>query len=329
VGSLLVFSRDPGATEQLIAVIERIAQPDSPDDSAGIGALRYDVGEAIRDLRICSRPPGESIWRAAGYEPTRWDATDDVSAQRRVAETGAALVLTGTSDIDEPTDRALWRAAAGAGISSHVVFDQMVNLATRLKDSDGRVTFPDWAYVRDAEYAAALAEAGVPSARIRTIGNLHAARLDRRLAKITSADRAALRAEWGAREGCAVVLFVSECAREMASAGRPSPYDELAELENLLGRLRAGDFAALEGATPESICVVIRPHPRDLPGKYDAFIKPAGSGPKVTVSFAGDPVVTLAAADLVVGMNSSLLHDAKALGRPALSLTGHPLVVSR
>jgi hypothetical protein len=64
--------------------------------------------------------------------------------------------------------------------------------------------------------------------------------------------------------------------------------------------------------------VVIRPHPRDTLGKYDRYRRAAAPG--VIVSDQGAPLEAILAADLVLGMDSALLFEARTLGRPALSL---------
>jgi hypothetical protein len=71
--------------------------------------------------------------------------------------------------------------------------------------------------------------------------------------------------------------------------------------------------------------VLVRPHPRDREGKYDATIARHSGPPRVVVSADGSPDAVLLAADLVTGMNSSLLYEALALGREAISLTDHEL----
>ena len=79
-----------------------------------------------------------------------------------------------------------------------------------------------------------LEEVEVSKGRIRVTGELHHARL-RRLAATRSPEVIrALRTEWGAGPETTAILFASECAREMAMVGRPSPYDEVAILRQLL-----------------------------------------------------------------------------------------------
>jgi hypothetical protein len=322
--SLVVFSRDPGATQHLIAMIEALTRNAEADEPQGLAAFRAEAAPFVGNPRIFARPPGEAMWRAQGFDPQPWAGRDDDAAARLLSDAQAGLLLTGTSDVDEPGDRALWRAARHAKIPSHAVLDQRINLAVRFANPDGTSTFPDRAYVTDDGYAEALAEAGVPRGRIRVSGDLHIARLAGRLSQLLASQVAALRDEWAVVPGRDVILFVSECGREMAGAGRAAPYDELTELDDFLAALESKGHP-VTSAPAEDLCVVVRPHPRDARGKYDRYAGRRDSGLQVVVSEAGEPTAALAAADLIVGMNSSLLHEAKALHRPILSLTGHPI----
>jgi len=328
VTSLLVFSRDPGPTNVLIAAIEALATP-GLNERAGLAALRAAIGPAMEaGLTIAARAPGDAIWRAAGHAVKSWEGRDECAADALLADTAAGTVLTGTSDIDEPGDRALWRAARKRGIESHAVFDHPANLELRFVNVDGTSARPDWCYVPDKAFAKRLAAAGVPAERIRVIGDLHHARLRRLAAGQEAAAIQRLRARWGAGAAGFIVLFASECGREMAAIGRPSPYDELEVFGDLLQGLASGrrpDGGALEAART---VVVVRPHPRDAEDKYASFAE-GQDKIKIVVSAEESPPLALLAADLVVGMNSSLLYEALEIGRPVVSLTGHDIAAGK
>ena len=208
--------------------------------------------------------------------------------QDLLAGAAAEIVLTGTSDIDEPGDRALWRAARAAGIASHVVLDQRVNLAQRFIDASGTTTFPDWIYVSDDDYAAALTAIGMPRDGIRVTGDIHLAREARRLAQLAPAAVSDLRATWDGSMRRQIVLFVSECGREMAAAGRPMHCDEIAELEKLLAALENGGHPAIPGTPCGEVCLVVNPIRATRPASMtatSAAARPAwrsSSAPPVT-----------------------------------------------
>lgn len=322
MASLLVFSRDPGPTNQLVAVVEALKTPALGGDPEGLSLLRAALSQ-MPELRIASRGSATEIWRGAGHVPAPWEGADEATADALIAEAGALAVLTGASDIDEPGDRLLWKAARRRGISSHAVLDHPANLALRFRDGEGGTIYPDWLYAPDAVFANRLAVAGAPADRIRLTGDLHHRRLRGLSAQIAGDEIAALRGTWGGSASDTVVLFPSECGREMRAAGRTYPYDELEVLERLLTSLEAGALPGGRTADRRSLLLVVRPHPRDLPKKYDVLLDARRERLRVVASSQGLPLVALLAADLVVGMNSSMLYEAFELGRPVYSLTGH------
>jgi len=319
-----VFSRDPAPTERLIAVLDAIRTAPVQGEMAGLASLRSEYEATCCAFEIISRPPGLAMWQQAGFSVRSWDQCDDSAATDLLVTIRASIVMTGTSDVDEPADRALWRAARAAGVASHAVLDQRINLGQRFTDADGAITYPDWIYVSDDEFGTMIAKIGVPANRIRVIGDLHLENLKRRMAGMSEERLSQIRTQWGVPSGRRIVLFASETMREKAVAGYPVPYEEMAELERLLAALDAGGHPAAQGSAPSEICVVVRPHPRDTAGKYDGYAGVSASGLKVVVSSAGG-LESIKAADIIVGMNSSLLHAAVVSGLAVLSLTGHPL----
>jgi hypothetical protein len=190
----------------------------------------------------------------------------------------------------------------------------------RFTAPNGQPVYPDRIHApNDAIRRTFIAEGG-PTARIDVVGELHLDRLRGAAAAGTTAD--ALRTRWGARPDDTVMLFASECGREMAAQGRPSPYDEIAHLDQLLAGLAAGVPVCGTRYDAGHVLVVIRPHPRDVPGKYAGHIRENRNdeGPRVIVSDGAPPISAIAAADLVIGMDSTLLREADALGVPVVSL---------
>jgi hypothetical protein len=321
VPNLLVFSRDPGPTNQLVAALEVLGSPPAAEEPEGLSALRGATQAALAGVRVVARAPGATIWRAAGWNPTIWEDNPERAAAELLLQHDAGVLLTGTSDIDESGDRALWEGARRIGIKSHALLDHPANLADRFCDGDGQRIYPDWLYVPDTTFASRLAAAGAPADRIRIIGDLHHARVARLASRRSREEVASLRAGWGAGPDDYVVLFASECTREMAARGRPAPYDEFAVLTRLLNMLAAGERPGGGGVDPAVAFVLVRPHPRDARGKYEEIVARHCGPPRVVVSTDGAPDAALLAADLVTGMNSSLLYEALTIGRSAISLT--------
>jgi hypothetical protein len=324
MNQLVVFSRDPGPTERLIAVIERLQMPPNRSEADGFRKLRDEFQSTCGGVTIVSRPPGLEFWRDAGFSPAMWSGQSDAAAVELLRDSSACMIMTGTSAADEPTDWSLWRAAHRLGIPSHVVLDQRLAIARRFVDASGQALYPDFVYVADADFAAEVVKVGVPRQTVRVLGDFHVERLRRLMNSVSESEISALRREWGVPPGTRVVLFASENVREMTRGINPA-YDEIGELERLIEALRNGGFSPLAGVDPRAICLVVRPHPRDTPGKYDCYAADRTRGLNIVVSEAGPMQTVLKAADIFVGMNSSLLQFAHMCGRPTVSLTRHPL----
>jgi len=323
--SILVFSRDPGPTNSLIATLETLLAIPAGDEPPGLSELRRAAPWTIGNLKIFARAPGESLWRSAGFTASVWEGDGDFAAERLLSETGAGLVLTGTSDLDESGDRAIWRVARKRLIQSHVVLDHPANLAKRFVEQGGSIVWPDFLYVPDATFAGRLAEIGAPRERIRIVGELHHARLLRIANSRKPEEIAAVRKIWNAKPSDFIVLFASECAREMRVSGQTFSFDEVEEFELLSCCLARGEELNGLSIDPRKLTVIVRPHPRDRIDKYAGVIEKYGGQIHIEVSAEGSPDLALLAADLVVGMESSLLYEAAVLGRRVVSLIGHDL----
>jgi hypothetical protein len=320
--SLLVFSRDPGATNVLIATIEALSRAAKSDEASGLRELRAVTSPFISDLKVVTRNSGIALWNDAGYRPIIWWESDDTAAARLIQENQAGLLLTGTSDIDERGDVALWRAAKHSAIESHVVLDHPAHLLERFAGPDGRLTWPNFIYVPDTAYVRGLAGVNAPRQSIRILGDLHHDRLRVLAGARKPEEIASLRTSWGADKSTFVLLFASECAYEMKSKGAVFSFDELSEFESLLHSVTEGRKPGGGTLEPDKVLLVIRPHPRDLPGKYDEILGRYAGPVRVITHDGGNPDRALLAADIVVGMESSLLYEAAILGRPTVSLTG-------
>jgi hypothetical protein len=304
---VVFFSRDPGPTNLLLAVHAGFRAGHAPGHLAtGLPA------------RIFARAPGMREWLRAGLPAEEMPIVQTpAQAGLFLQKLGAVAVVTGSSDIDEPTDRLLWRAAAEIGIPSHAFIDHPANLAARLADAPVK---PQYVYVPHVDYLPLLGALSDAGTQIEIVGDLHIAHLQTQRQSLGADSRAAIRRSWGASPRDAVVLFASECGREMIAAGRRHPYDELATLARLASLVEGRAILCGKTLAPDSTVIVVRPHPRDTPGKYDSYVRAAA--PRIVVSADEAPLAAISAADMVVGMDSTMLREAMAVGVPALSLTG-------
>ena len=324
---ILLVSRDPGGTNQVIAcraALSGIAQTPRQRDIAG--RLRTILGLAADetpDFAIAAKEHALARWRALDAAPIELPDAPDAKGGRAHAANlltrlAPGLVVTATSDQDCATEKCFWQAAADAAIPCFALSTHPANIPSRFRFDDGTPVWPTRILV-DADGAAAeLRTNGVPADRIVVLGDLHLTALEATTSPDV-ADRAALRTAWGASGKDRVVLFVSECVREMAAvAGRPAPFDERACLARLLEDIAAGHIPTFGAVDPDRTLVVVRPHPKDGSAKYAAEL--AGARVRTLHSAAGSPIDALHAADVVVGMESTMLYEAKALRYPVVSL---------
>ncbi|MBI5164721.1 MAG: hypothetical protein HY985_12570 [Magnetospirillum sp.] len=324
---MLLYARDPGAANQLVAVQSLFATGrlgEVPALVETIGSLTAD-----RDTMLAmAKDFAVAVWTAAGLVAEDWNVAvpEQLTGEARNAkincmlrERGVTAVVTGVDDVDDHDSMALWQVARSLGLPSIALLDSHHSPQRRFVRQTGAAEFPDWVVAQDAGSVAALIALGLPATRLRLTDNLHLARLARMaISAQGSPTRRALRQSWDASDAEYVVLFASENTREMAAAGRPGQWDELALVDALAAHLKA---ARAIGPIPSGApCrLVIRPHPRDTVGKYESRRR-AGEVP-IVVSAAGTPIDAILAADLIAGMDSSLLYEAQSLGQAAIALT--------
>jgi hypothetical protein len=325
--TVLFFSRDPGGTNQVIAAYRLLADRIAGRQCELPAALAAPLAEASARgtprLAVFAKDYARERWAEVGIAVRDWAEEGIAALPGGVRVEAAAAVLrreraraliTATADVDDRTEQLLWRAAAALGIASYALLDHTVNLAQRFMDADGRRVVPSRILAIDSASHEALVGAGIPRERVDVVGDLHLAAL-REQGAVASGRAKALRQAWGAGGDETVVLFASENAAEMAEAGRPAPYDEFVCLERLIDVLARGSWLG-----PGPFLVVVRPHPKDRPGKYAEYEGVGRGAVRLVVSAEGRAPDAAQAADRVVGMNSTLLYEAAALGRPVHTL---------
>ncbi|MEQ8247534.1 MAG: hypothetical protein RID42_07605 [Alphaproteobacteria bacterium] len=280
------------------------------------------------ELMVYAREFALPVWRAAGIPATDWlevhrdCRSADASAVSYIAEwlvrNSINVVVTATGgEGQEQTDRAIWLAARRCGIPSHVVMDRMVLVEERFQGRDGEFVRPDFVHVPSEEGKRLLEELGFSPESVRVVGPLHLDRV-KRLQSEAREKRAELREAWGASPDDRVVLYASEPVRETEVFLKGRSPDEFRALECLIDMIRDDGLPQEIAGDPARSLVVIRPHPRDSKNKYLAY--EASTFPRVLESSSGTPVEVALAVDAVMGMNSSLLYEAEAMGVLAFSL---------
>lgn len=326
---LLLFSRDPGATNQMIAVTRSMrmaaAGGEAVDSIVAMQRLFGINGTAPVELSVMGRGYAQDVWARAKMD-LQVEAWDDFVAadlgepqrQERIAKLLCDRridgVVTGLDDVDEPNTRALWVAAGNLKIPVAVFADNPDFLIERFTGTDGLI-HPDLSVLVSAKGCDALVQAGMPRERIIVSENLHLAFLARTPVRQDGVER--LRGTWQASPGDRVMLFASDHIPEMSVSVREYP-DEAKIIGDLVDQLKGDqlrdDWKACAGTT----LIVYRPHPRN----HDQHINIPRDGvvPRVIISREGTSVEAIHAADLVVGVYSAMIEEARAMGKAALRL---------
>ncbi|MEE4206334.1 MAG: hypothetical protein V2I39_08575 [Erythrobacter sp.] len=230
--------------------------------------------------RIVAAGPARAIWQARFGEGVAMSEDPQALA-------GMASVLSGTGWASD-LEHAARLVAARSGARSVAVVDHWVNYAARF-ERGGAVQLPDAIWVGDPA-AQGLARATFPGTPVECHANLYLAQ---------QAAAAGPVPEDGD------ILFLLEPARSDWGRGEPGEFQALDHFCAL--RDRAG--------VPPSAPLRLRPHPSDLPGKYDAWLE---RHPEAVLDTAPDMGGALRPARWVAGMNSAGLAVALAAGRSVI-----------
>ncbi|MEM7122375.1 MAG: hypothetical protein AAF563_13915 [Pseudomonadota bacterium] len=305
----LIFCRDPAAAIQVAGLFaDREAQH--------VIGKALDCPDALDEVVCVAEPPASDMLAREGLAVKSWNAFfGDNDAATVLGRNGVAQVVTGTSDVDETRDVALWQAAARIGAMSLCLLDRADEATARFTDDRGSMCFPDVIAVADDTMRNAAIDDGLPANKLLVAGNLRQAHTVHAARVLGKTDRDLVRREWSATDETFCVLFASECGREAASLGRPQRFDEITALETLLDWSKTEHFRD-DVADGRETRLIVRPHPRDRADKYEAWI-----GKSVVGDDVGRPAIgSLLAADLVAGLETSLLEEAVWVGTPSLCL---------
>jgi hypothetical protein len=230
-------------------------------------------------------------------------------------ESGAALLITGTSLNGVDLERRFILAARRMGLPSLALLDYWSNYVPRFS-SDGRMLdcLPDQIAIMDKQAHDEMRAAGFPEELLTITGQPLFDDLGRCRETATHASRAATRQALGVAEQERLVLFVSQPLREVYGT-EDAPgwlgYDEFVVVPPVLAAL-----GRMEVEHP--LRLVLLPHPREsrvrcgnwLEGYFWASLAPVGANSRELVL----------AADLVVGMSSMLLMESALLGTATVSV---------
>ena len=227
----------------------------------------------------------------------RYELLDDAAAPFRAQRPD--VVFTATS-LSSSVERSLLREASRLGIRSAAVIDHWTNFGARF-ETNGVRELPDAIFVPDEIAAKMVVSEGLPADRVRVFGQPH---FHDAASFRPASTRSAFWSALGVRHDRPVLVFLSdsltETAGDDARARATFGYTEADVLDHVLRAIGTRDLS-----------IVVRPHPKERRGKFDALAR----DPRITVAPDAPLWEMLSHADHVVGMFTSALVEATALGR--------------
>lgn len=287
---VVIYVEDPGAATFAAGLLPPLAEQASVALYSGGRAAAH-----LDSLEISHRPLPDAVRRS----PSQW-----------LADARPARVVSGTAEDRETPGLPLIAAARDAGIPTAGLVDGATNLDHRFRGPtpDPLAFLPDLLLVVDETAREGYRQLGVPAARIEVRGHPWFDVIRRRAANAQKATGAAQ----------PVLLFLAEMTGgvrghawgpdyTLHGRGDPSGRGRCeVVLESVLDACRKIEPA------PE---IVLRLHPKNDPSAFAPY-----AAEIARISAGGDPFGEIMAADLVVGMTSTLLIEAAVAGRPVLSV---------
>lgn len=299
---ILAFVEDPGAANWFVPLMPALAE-------AGLGTALFADGFAapyLHDRQIAHARPG------AQDENTLLDQHEP------------RAVLVGTSENLDTLGLRLVTAARARGIPTLAVVDQPANAEHRFRgQSQDPLRFaPDFLLLPDAGSAEAFTRLGVASERLRVIGNIHWDRVRAAADALDAADRQEVRRQLFSPDAeRTIIVFLAEIGyvvnpeaaiweANLNFSGRGTTRSRTAiVLEEVID--------AISDLKPRP-WLVLRLHPKNSPDEFAGYAHEIDQ-----VSAGGDPLSLIWAADLTIGMTSSLVEEAFVMGRPVISILPH------
>ena len=296
----MIVSGDAGGTRAIVPVVKTLRLK----KRVRIKILAYaQAGNIWQEHNL---PFEELSKRTSGFEARHW-----------LGQSGAALVLAGTSTNELEWEKLFIAEANDLGVPSLAVLDFWTNYIARFSGTDGHTQFlPDRIAIMDEWARDEMILVGFDPSRLVITGQPAFDNLSALRTKFSLAQRQAVRIGLGVAPEEKLVLFASQPFSQLYGADPTGPdylgYDELSVLQALVETL---DYLAEHHA--QRIVLNIRPHPRESDEALKAI---KGRIVRVLVSNQAETHAHVMAADLVTGMNSILLMEACYLGCLVVSL---------
>jgi len=271
----------------------------SASDAGGANAIVPAVKKMLAekvDLLCLIDNQARAVFCEAGIDFVDAQTILPADLYRLIEKFEPGLFLAGTS-LGKTLDKDILLWIKERGLLSVYVLDFWSNYWQRFSNEKKDFEYlPDYVCVMDNIAKEDMIGQGFPSEKIIVTGNPH-------FDHFTDGIRLN-------RERTNQVLFVSQPLRELVERATIEKYgyDEYQVLADLLLAL---------SAAPTKFQMVIRLHPREDRHKFDFLLDQAGS--RARLDDCADVKESLSTADMIVGMNSMVLFQAAAAGKPVIS----------
>lgn len=302
---VLLFSRDPGGTNTLIPLYEKLKEKYEVLVYGKDVAVKWFLNEGISCNDITE------IYK-------EFDLKEAYIFLRNISP---EFVITGTS-LDDYAERYLWKAAEQLGIKTFAVLDQWMNMGIRfseynykqceLYEKEKKHLYLPWRIcVMDELARNILCREGIASERICVTGQPHFEQIK---VKYDLSHAAFDALKWN-------VLFASEPIMQ--------DYEDGLDTCSYWGFNEKGIYQALYAALckladcyNQEIRLIVKPHPRET-GEAWKTIAERDTNNKVEVLLSGEEnkYALFQSADMVCGMSSMMLLEAAICGKDILSIT--------
>ncbi len=321
-GKILFISRDPGGTNQLAALRDIMLGKDSDTKFAVYEYLHISLEP---DIILIAKDYAKAIWQQNGIACEGWPG---IASEAEIADYLAGLdpdqIITSTCHLDDRTEQTVWRVARKLGIKTTAFLDSGLNIALRFTDGAGQIILPDQVSMINDQATSTLLSLGLNAQNMVILGDLYQG-YAKVMAKGTMTDK--LRQDWGVKADESLILFASDYISEMQAMGAVFETTEFECLNCLLDLLKSGDISKYIKDISGPYRLVIRPHPKDVPGKYDNYLLKSTDNITILINDMAPSLEAVLSSNIVAGYGSSLMNEARVLGVAVLELG--PIVKNR
>ena len=302
---VLLFAEDPGAANYVGAIASQL------------GADRRRANPEVA-LFACAGAAELFAERGLGHS----ELVRGQNARSLINSIKPSLIVVGTAESTETFGLKLILEARRLGVLTIGVVDSCMNAEFRFRGTGSGPlhALPDFLFVPDTKTCEEFCRLGVGYDRIFEIGHLHLAEAKKHASRISIARRGELRSRYfpGVDRDRPAVLFLAEKSSgfdpdlfsrrsdyTLHGSGRFDGRTEIVMEEVLLACRRMAMDPYLS----------IRLHPKCTLEEFEPLIRSFDH-----VQVGGDPLENVLAADVVIGMTTSLVAEAVALGCQVISV---------